>query len=279
MIISNSARGLRTVFHWPILACIVVLLSSCGMVSPVLEPKDSAPLRPVDPRILVDAIPREDAITRAGNKNPYTVLGKTYHLLPSSDDYRATGKASWYGTKFHGQRTSSGEPYNMYTMTAAHKSLPLPTYARVTNLQNGRQIVVKINDRGPFEKNRIIDLSYVAAKKLDMLKHGTAMVEVKAINPGERQGTPTVDRHIARHPNNRLFVQVGAYSSLANAKSINRRVKSAATPYPIHVYRSYQHGVPVYKVQIGPLDSVETSDQVVKRLGNEGFSSVWTVVR
>ncbi|GJM07540.1 MAG: hypothetical protein DHS20C10_12740 [marine bacterium B5-7] len=255
------------------------LLSGCG-ISHLRAAKDSAPVF-IPPHLgrVPDAKPKVEAHSKYGNPSSYVVRGKRYYVRQDSQGYDEKGIASWYGTKFHGQRTSSGEPYNMYTMTAAHKSLPLPTYARVTNLQNGRQIVVKINDRGPFEKNRIIDLSYVAAKKLDMLKHGTAMVEVKAINPGEREGTPTVDRHIARHPNNRLFVQVGAYSSLANAKSINRRVKSAATPYPIHVYRSYQHGVPVYKVQIGPLDSVETSDKVVNRLGNEGFSSAWTLVR
>jgi rare lipoprotein A len=130
-----------------------------------------------------DAIPRLEPRARYGNPPFYDVFGKRYYVLSSSVGYWERGVASWYGPGFHKERTSTGEPYDMYGMTAAHKTLPLPVYVRVTNLQNGRSIVVRVNDRGPFVGNRIIDLSYTAAAKLDMLRNGTAMVEVRAIDP------------------------------------------------------------------------------------------------
>jgi rare lipoprotein A len=130
-----------------------------------------------------DAMPRIEPRARYGNPPFYDVFGKRYYVLSSSVGYWERGVASWYGPGFHKVRTSTGEPYDMYGMTAAHKTLPLPAYVRVTNLQNGRSVVVRVNDRGPFVGNRIIDLSYTAAAKLDMLRNGTALVEVRAIDP------------------------------------------------------------------------------------------------
>jgi rare lipoprotein A len=130
-----------------------------------------------------DAIPRLEPRARNGNPPFYDVFGKRYFVLSSSAGYWERGVASWYGPGFHKVRTSTGEPYDMYGMTAAHRTLPLPAYVRVTNLQNGRSVVVRVNDRGPFVGNRIIDLSYTAAAKLDMLRNGTAIVEVRAIDP------------------------------------------------------------------------------------------------
>ena len=130
-----------------------------------------------------DAVPRFEPRSRYGNPPFYDVFGKRYYVLSSSTAYVERGVASWYGPGFHKIRTSTGEPYDMYGMTAAHKTLPLPAYVRVTNLQNGRSVVVRVNDRGPFVDNRIIDLTYTAAAKLDMLRNGTAMVEVRAIDP------------------------------------------------------------------------------------------------
>jgi len=130
-----------------------------------------------------DAVPRVEPRSRNGNPPFYEVFGKRYYVLSSSSGYWERGVASWYGPGFHKERTSTGEPYDMYGMTAAHKTLPLPAYLRVTNLQNGRSIVVRVNDRGPFVGNRIIDLSYTAAAKLDMLRNGTAMVELRSIDP------------------------------------------------------------------------------------------------
>lgn len=163
------------------LALSVGLLAGCGSTSR----QDGAPTRRLDPDNIQDAVPRRDPITRAGNKNPYTVLGQTYRILPSSKGYRARGVASWYGTKFHGENTANGERYDIYEMTAAHCTLPIPTYVLVTNLENGRQCVVRVNDRGPFVSDRLIDLSYAAATKLGYVGKGTAQVEVAAIDPDD----------------------------------------------------------------------------------------------
>jgi rare lipoprotein A len=130
-----------------------------------------------------DAVPRYEPRSIHGNPPFYDVFGKRYFVLSSSADYVERGVASWYGPGFHEVRTSTGEPYDMYGMSAAHKTLPIPCYVRVTNLQNGRSIVVRVNDRGPFVGNRIIDLSYTAAAKLDMLRNGTAMVEIRTVGP------------------------------------------------------------------------------------------------
>jgi rare lipoprotein A len=139
-----------------------------------------------------DAVPRYEPRSRYGNPPFYDVFGKRYFVLSSSSAYVERGVASWYGPGFHKERTSTGEPYDMYGMTAAHKTLPLPAYARVTNLQNGRSVVVRINDRGPFVANRIIDLSYSAAFRLDMLRDGTAMVEVRSIDAPTPVAQPPV---------------------------------------------------------------------------------------
>lgn len=163
---------------FPIL--LSLLLSACSGTGS--SRKDAAPK--VDKKKLAkihDAVPRKDKVTRAGNKNPYTVFGKTYHLLASSEGYKKKGTASWYGTKFHGRMTANGERYNVYAMTAAHKTLPIPCYARVTNLSNNRQVIVRVNDRGPFHGDRLIDLSYAAAVKLGYAEQGTAPVLVEVV--------------------------------------------------------------------------------------------------
>ncbi len=159
-----------------------ILLSSC---SGHISRSDGPPNFYVDETKIPNATPKPERLAKYGNMPSYVVFGRRYYTMRSSKYYQETGTASWYGTKFHAKRTSSGEPYNMLSMTAAHKTLPLPTYVEVTNLKNRRKIIVKVNDRGPFESNRLIDLSYVAAKKLGMLGHGTAPVAIKAIDPYE----------------------------------------------------------------------------------------------
>jgi len=134
-----------------------------------------------------DAVPRAEPPHRFANR-PYSVFGKDYVPISAAQPYREQGMASWYGKKFHGQKTSSGEVYDMYQMTAAHPTLPIPSYARVTNTKNGKSVVVRINDRGPFRSGRIIDLSYVAAYKLGYIQAGEATVEVESIVPGRRAG-------------------------------------------------------------------------------------------
>jgi len=138
-----------------------------------------------------DAVPVEEPRSRYGNPESYEVRGVTYHVLETSEGYEAEGTASWYGEEFQGRRTSSGEPYDMYAMTAAHRTLPIPTYVEVTNLENGRTVVVRVNDRGPFHEGRIIDLSYAAAQKLGLVGPGTARVRVRALEPPSRpEGGP-----------------------------------------------------------------------------------------
>ena len=169
----------------PLGLAVAVGLTACFSAPP--RPAPTVPTAPVTPPPKPDSIPevipRIEPRARSGNPPFYDVFGKRYYVLSSSVGYRERGVASWYGPGFHNVRTSIGEPYDMYGMTAAHKTLPLPAYVRVTNLQNGRSVVVRVNDRGPFVGNRIIDLSYSAAAKLDMLRNGTAMVEVRTIDP------------------------------------------------------------------------------------------------
>ena len=132
---------------------------------------------------IFDAVPKPELKSRYGNPETYEINGVTYRVLETSEGYREQGVASWYGDFFHGRRTSSGDVYDMYQMTAAHTTLPLPTYVKVTNIENGRTVVLRVNDRGPFVNGRIIDLSYVAARKLGMVQKGTAHVEVEALDP------------------------------------------------------------------------------------------------
>ena len=161
--------------HLPVvLILLTLLLSACGGGGGVKpDARRPAPVAPGD-----DA-PR----SKYGNPESYEVYGKTYHVLATARGYRESGRASWYGEEFHGKRTSSGEPYNMHAMTAAHRTLPLPSYVRVSNLQNRREVIVRVNDRGPFHDDRIIDLSFAAASELGLLRNGTAKVEVVAVDP------------------------------------------------------------------------------------------------
>jgi rare lipoprotein A len=169
------------------------LLAACSLVRRPPPPPPPAVIAPPPNNIdtIPDAVPRIEPRSALGNPPSYEQFGRRYYVLASASGFVEQGVASWYGPGFHEKSTSSGEPYDMYAMTAAHKTLPLPTYVRVTNLSNGKSIVVRINDRGPFIANRIIDLSYTAAAKLDMLRDGTALVEVRALTPG-RPEVPTL---------------------------------------------------------------------------------------
>jgi rare lipoprotein A len=181
----NAGRALAA----PLGLIFVVALAACSSTPrqpevPASLPRPAVPAAPAPaPDGVPDAVPRVEPRARNGNPPFYDVFGKRYYVLSSGVGYLERGVASWYGPGFHKVRTSSGEPYDMYGMTAAHRTLPLPAYVKVTNLQNGRSVVVRVNDRGPFVGNRIIDLSYTAAAKLDMLRNGTAMVEIRTIDP------------------------------------------------------------------------------------------------
>ena len=185
--------------------------------------RSAAPGAPPDIDAIPDAVPKAEPRSAHGNPPFYDVYGQRYFVLPSAGGYLERGVASWYGPTFHGGNTSSGEQYDMYGMTAAHKTLPLPTYARVTNLKNGRSIVVRINDRGPFVANRLIDLSYTAAAKLDMLREGTTLVEVRALTPG----VPDELSRSAASPPPALYVQAGAFADAQNAQRALQKLQGA----------------------------------------------------
>lgn len=273
-----------------ILLVVCVLLQACGGHSGGSSTGtsngkygygDGPPPRDIDVSNLPDAVPKVEPIRKAGNKSPYTVLGKTYRVLPSSRGYHERGIASWYGNKFHGRKTSNGEIYSMYEMTAAHKSLPIPSYVKVTNLDNGRTVIVRVNDRGPFHGSRIIDLSYAAAKKLDYSNKGTANVEVVAIDPRANQGnlqqansvqksplkqsrvvgqvaggsvvdasTVSPDSENYKLPGN-TYLQVGAFNSALAAESLSKRVEGLSS-YPV-VVRHQKEPKTLFKVLIGPV--------------------------
>ena len=203
-------------------------------------------------------MPKTEPRARFGNPAFYEVYGQRYVVLPTAQGYVERGVASWYGPDFHGIRTSTGEPYDMYAMTAAHKTLPLPAYARVTNLRNGRSITVRINDRGPFKANRIIDLSYAAALKLDMVRDGTTLVEVQALEPGD-----VPDAAPPRQP--ALYAQVGAFGVEDNALRLRDRLAGMGVG-PLVVRTDSVAGRTLYRVRVGPIDSVAAYDSLVERL-------------
>lgn len=173
-----------------VVALVVVAIPGCVLVG--VGSLGSALTSPegLDFEAIPDAVPRQEFKSPSGNPETYVIDGVTYHVMDSSDGYREEGIASWYGGYFHGRRTSSGDVYDMYQMTAAHTSLPLPTYVRVTHLANGRSVVLRVNDRGPFVDDRLIDLSFAAATKLGMVAAGTGRVEVVALDPPARERTP-----------------------------------------------------------------------------------------
>jgi rare lipoprotein A len=234
----------------------------------IVTPAPAPALRPPDPDLLAlpDPVPMAEPRAKFGNPPFYAVFGQRYTVLDTARGYVERGVASWYGPDFHGVRTSIGEPYDMYGMTAAHKTLPLPAYARVTNLKNGRSITVRINDRGPFKANRIIDLSYAAALKLDMVREGTTLVEVRALEPGD---APPADppRPVA------LYAQAGAFGVEDNALRLRDRLTAAGLG-PVLIRSDVVGGRTLFRVRLGPIDSVAAYDVLVERLHDAGVASV-----
>jgi rare lipoprotein A len=262
---------------------IAVALAACS--STPRQPAVPAPL-PIPPvpaapppalDAVPDAVPRVEPRARNGNPPFYDVFGKRYYVLSSSVGYWERGVASWYGPGFHKVRTSTGELYDMYGMTAAHRTLPLPAYVRVTNLQNGRSVVVRVNDRGPFVGNRIIDLSYTAAAKLDMLRNGTAMVEIRTIDPTAPPPVITASA-LATAPTAptaptvpALFVQAGAFADPANAERLAERLRGGNLG-KVFVRDDQIAGRRMYRVRIGPVPDVAEFDRVVAALERAGIS-------
>ena len=295
-------------------------LPLCAAVAAGLAACFSAPPRPVSPspvatpqpetpppaQSVPDVVPRIEPRSRSGNPPFYDVLGKRYFVLSSNVGYVERGVASWYGPGFHRVRTSTGEIYDMYGMTAAHKTLPLPAYVRVTNLQNGRSVVVRVNDRGPFVGNRIIDLSYTAASKLDMLRNGTAMVEVRSLDAAPATPITAADSAPTAAPltaspletaspaaavapspvaNSQaadstvtqvavpasLFIQAGAFSDPKNAERLVEKLRGGGYG-KIFVRDNEIAGRRMYRVRIGPVPSVAEFDRIVAALGRVGIN-------
>ncbi|MDO6563274.1 septal ring lytic transglycosylase RlpA family protein [Amphritea sp. 1_MG-2023] len=267
------------VIHNLIALSLIVLLAGCSSSGGrYAVDKDYGPAAEVDVSHVPNAVPRVEAKSRGGNKSPYTVLGKTYYVMASGMGYKERGVASWYGKKFHGHKTSNGEIYNMYAMSAAHKSLPLPSYVQVTNLNNGRKVIVRVNDRGPFHGGRIIDLSYAAASKLDMLGHGTANVEVEAIDP-QRWNTSTaaaISTPLAPPPeatasNGARYLQVGAFSLATTATEAQQELETMLPGYQVRIVPLQRPNKTLYRVQVGPVLLNANLAELISRIEAAGY--------
>ena len=266
-------------------AALLLLLAGCG--SNTLKDGPPRSGSAAIPRLPPDAVPRPEPRSRYGNPPVYEVFGKRYSVMADGAGYSERGVASWYGKKFHGEMTSSQEPYDMYAMTAAHKSLPLPTYVRVRNLSNNKSVVVRVNDRGPFVDNRIIDLSYSAALKLDMVKSGTSLVEVEAISfddpPGDRPTRQATAAPATAEPapveasrSNRVFAQVGAFGTRDNAERRLSLIRSGGIGTAF-VIEDIAASPTLYRVRIGPIRSVEQFDLLVTELEKMGIEDPYLV--
>ena len=254
----------------------MLVLGACATRGPA----DGPPRRPATLPPAVPGEPRQEPRSRYGNPAHYEVYGKRYFVMDSAAGYQERGVASWYGSKFHGKRTSSGEPYDMYALSAAHKTLPLPTWVRVTHLGNGRSLVLRVNDRGPFVDNRIIDLSYAAAEALDMVGTGTALVEVQVIDTtgtstatDTRTSSPPTQSAASTRSTTPLYLQTGAFSDARNA---DRQRQTLARAGVASVFvdpgASNDGSVTLYRVRIGPIADVAAFDAVQSQLGALGIT-------
>ena len=261
---------------------LILLLAGCAKDGPPRS--GSAIPRDLPP----DPVPRKEARSRYGNGPVYEVLGQSYRVMHSSYGYQETGVASWYGKKFHGRMTSNQEQYDMYAMTAAHKSLPLPSYVRVKNLRNNKSIIVRVNDRGPFVHNRIIDLSYSAARKLDMIKTGTSLVEVTAISFDEPPKRPAVAKApVPKEPpkpepsapttnESTVYVQVGAFGDAENARRRFALLRGGGIG-DAFVLEDNSTSPALYRIRIGPILDVLQYDNLVAQLQDLGISETHLV--
>jgi rare lipoprotein A len=228
---------------------------------------------PPDVSNLPEPVPKVEPLALYGNKSPYTVLGRTYSVLPSARGYDERGIASFYGSKFHGYKTSDLEDYDMYKFTAASKVLPLPSYARVTNLENGKSVIVRINDRGPFHEDRVIDLSYAAAVKIGVWPKGTGLVEVQGIDPSaptQDQEAPPAPVVTPSTPPPGIYLQIGAFADPANAEKVAAQLRQANFA-PVQVMDATIGGRLVHRVRVGPLADVDTADRVTSQIEQMGL--------
>jgi rare lipoprotein A len=258
-------------------ALIALGLFACAS-SPTDDEADSGPSVAPDLRHVQEPTPRTEPRSRYGNPASYSVLGRTYRVLESAEGFVERGIASWYGNKFHGKRTSSGEAYDMYAMTAAHKTLPIPVHVRVTNLDNGKSIVVRVNDRGPFKDGRIIDLSYAAAHKLAMTGTGTARVEIQALTGNDASSRTATDDNDDNRSDGTAgngdegpyFVQIASFRSEDSADEVAAQVQPLVG-YPVKVYEGDGPDGTVYRVRVGPLSRRDYAEKVSEHLRDKGY--------
>ena len=255
--------------HLPRLGALLLAtaLAGCATTRPMAPPPAAGlPPLPADWRTVPNPVPRYLPPAPRGNPPFYDVDGRRYDVLPSAAGYNQIGVASWYGPDFDGKYTADGDRYNMYAMTAANKVLPLPTYVRVTDLSNGRSIIVKVNDRGPFVAHRLIDLSYLAAARLGMLGTGTALVEVQAITPGSPATLTGAVAPIGAF----LYVQVGAFAVPANAARVLARLQATGLS-DAFILSPAVIGGDLYRVRVGPIHDVADYDRLAARLAALGY--------
>jgi rare lipoprotein A len=244
-----------SIYRGATLVAAVAALSACSATTWNNPPQQAA--TPSEQSAAVD-LPR----SKRGNPPFYEVYGVRYSVMNSSSAYKEKGVASWYGKKFHGRDTSSGERYDMYAMTAAHKTLPLPTNVRVTNLENGKSVILRVNDRGPFVKNRLIDLSYAAAQELDVVANGTAVVEVVALNSAYNKNAAGSQSQTANNSQNvKMYLQVGAFGESANAQKLADKLSDSGIAN-VQVHEVSGGATKLFKVRIGPLASVADYDRL-----------------
>ena len=244
---------------------LLLLLTSCVQQQGRYRHRhDSAPLRPPTAEELRDAIPRAEA-PQPKSLRPYSVNGRHYQPLADPSGFVQYGIASWYGRKFHGHLTAIGEIYNMFAMTAAHKTLPLPSYVRVTNLDNGKSVIVRVNDRGPFHDNRIIDLSYSAAYKLDMLKTGTARVRLEYLTVTETPAVPLAETHD-------YYIQVLAGRQKARMEQVGQGLALLH-----NVGHKLTREGELYKLQLGPFASEDLARQALLQLQRQGYKGAYLI--
>ncbi|QJQ94101.1 MULTISPECIES: septal ring lytic transglycosylase RlpA family protein [Halomonadaceae] len=292
--------------------------SSAGVATPATSTasgrysmdRDAYPDLPPDVSNVPDAVPRVEPLSRGGNRPTYEVWGKTYHVLPDAAGYQNQGIASWYGEKFHGYSTANGEIYDMYKMTAAHRSLPLPSFARVTSVDTGRSVIVRVNDRGPFHEDREIDLSYAAASRLDILGNGTGRVRVEAIDPvawqngqqgasttqlasnaasgdqgGRREGGHSTNGQVAvsapsassgasasNGAAGHVYLQVAALGSSSNAEALKAQLQSELSQ-PVRVTSD----AAIHRVQVGPVRDASHLEPLRDELRRAGFTQTVVV--
>jgi rare lipoprotein A len=258
-----------------LLISVSVLLHACSTnTSRYRMAHDAAPGGQFDASTVPEPVPAWEPLSPRGNNSPYTVRGVKYHILDRAQGYVEEGIASWYGMKFHGEHTSNGEVYNMYAMTAAHKTLPLPSYVRVTNLEDGSSTIVRVNDRGPFHPGRIIDLSYAAAHKLGIDRKGTARVRVEAI---------TLDQPVlaqtAREEQLKPFVQVAAYRNEESAHQVRRSLQSLLPEVVVFVARAVDQAEPLFRVRVGPFADHSLAERARARIAGAQIGNPMVIVR